>query len=116
MRAGNLRHRVTIQRRTVTVSEAGSPSESWATVGEVWARIAPAKGKALAAADQSSGVMPVVITIRKPPYLTIDQDARVVHGGAVYQIQDPIDPDLHGERMELICNLWRSDGELGAKV
>ena len=116
MRAGNLRHRVTIQARSTAISDSGASTDTWANVGTVWARISPAKGKAITAGAESSGVQAFQITIRKPPHLTVDQDSRIVHAGVVYQIQDPVDPELHGERIDLICNVWRADGNLGDKV
>lgn len=45
MRAGELRHRLTIQSRSVTRDETGQELESWSDVATVWGSIEPLSGR-----------------------------------------------------------------------
>jgi SPP1 family predicted phage head-tail adaptor len=52
MRAGSLKHRVSLQRRAEGVDALGQPLDEWEQVAEVWADIADVSGRELAAANQ----------------------------------------------------------------
>jgi len=44
MRAGRRDRRITIQRKTVTLSNTGEPTEVWSDLATVWASVAPLTG------------------------------------------------------------------------
>jgi SPP1 family predicted phage head-tail adaptor len=54
VKAGKLDRRITIQRKTVTLSDSGQPVESWATLATVWAAIMPVRGAESLSAPQIS--------------------------------------------------------------
>ncbi len=45
MRAGDLRHRVTIQQLTTTRDAEGVTTETWTNVATVWAAVEPLQGR-----------------------------------------------------------------------
>ena len=64
MRAGMLRHRVTIQRYELVVDDYGAPlhRESWKDVATVWASVEAMSGRDFFAARQEQSVSFFVIT------------------------------------------------------
>lgn len=64
MRAGRLRHKVTIQEVTETPDAYGEPSESWTTYAERWASIEPLAGREYFAAKQEHSEVDTRIRLR----------------------------------------------------
>ncbi len=103
MRAGLLRHLITIQTPTETRSgTSGQVVKSWATLATVWAGIEPLSGRELAqsGAEQSGSDFRIVLR-----YLsTVTNKCRVVFGSRVFEItQPPINRNERGADMELRC-------------
>jgi SPP1 family predicted phage head-tail adaptor len=102
MRAGLLRHRVILQRATMTRDEAGQEIADWQPYATVWAEAEPLRGRELLAAQQAQAEVTTRFRIRyRPDVLPTD---RVVWDGAVYAITSP-PIDWRGRRMllELMC-------------
>lgn len=55
MRAGELRHKVTIQQRTDTQNSAGEPIPAWSTYKTAWVAIEPLSGREAEIAKQTYG-------------------------------------------------------------
>ncbi|MCF5044293.1 phage head closure protein [Pseudomonas sp. PA-7-1E] len=86
MRAGDLRHRITIQRPEYVQDQAtGEMTPSWVDVSKVWASVSPLSARDLiaAAAIQSKLTARVVIRYRAG----IDSTMRIVHRGEFYSIE-----------------------------
>ena len=101
MRAGRLRHRLTLQSKTTTQDAYGAAVVSWADQGEVWGAIEPITGKEYFAQDQVQSEVRVRIVLRYTSGL--DTTWRVKHSGLYYDIVDVIDHDLQGRMMTLMA-------------
>lgn len=65
MRAGELRHRITIQRQTVTRDGYGAEVPTWSTLATVWAKVVTTSGtEAIDAAQVASATLTHEVTIR----------------------------------------------------
>ncbi|MCL6443924.1 MAG: phage head closure protein [Alicyclobacillus sp.] len=83
MDPGQLRHRLTLQKRTSTTSANGWPTETdWQDVATVWAAIVPVKGKEFWAAAAVNMQDTVQITIRYRADVT--PNMRGVWNGHIY--------------------------------
>ncbi len=97
MRAGTLRHAVTIQAKTESQSTSGFPSEVWDTHANVRARVSPTGGR-----ENWQGEIPDAgrmydIEIR---YLsTVTVNMRVLFDSRYFYIKEIINPDERGIRM-----------------
>jgi SPP1 family predicted phage head-tail adaptor len=112
MRAGTLRHRVTIEALVTTIDEnTGAQSEAWVVFGPlagIWAEIVPLSGREfLAAAAQQAGVN-TRITIRHRE--GIEPSMRVLHGEDVYNVKAVLpDPTLR-RHVTLMCERGVNQG------
>jgi SPP1 family predicted phage head-tail adaptor len=102
MRAGRLRHRLTLQSRTETRSATGSVTTAWATEDTVWGAIEPLSGKEYLALAQTQNETAVRIVVRY--YSGLDESWRVVSGGKAYSIQSLINHDERDHMITLMCS------------
>lgn len=102
MRAGSLRHRVTLQRQELVFGEFGAPlhNKVWKDVATVWASVEAVNGREFFASQQVQSEVTHKVTIRFLPGVTADM--RIVHGGRVFGIVAPL-PDNRGTRLVLMC-------------
>ena len=84
MRAGQLRHRISIQSVGSTVDDYGDLSNSWSTDATVWARISPISGNEEKIASQLTGVETHRIRIRYRSGVTAHN--RVLFGSRTFEI------------------------------
>jgi SPP1 family predicted phage head-tail adaptor len=85
MRAGDLRHTITIQQKTETADAMGGIVQTWSDVVTVRAEVRALSGREFFAAQQVNSEISVKIRIR---YRTgIDSTMRAVHGSDIYDIQ-----------------------------
>lgn len=90
MQAGKLRHRVTIQTKTLTQDPvSGVLVESWSDVAKVWASVEPLSVRDLIAARANQSEMTARVMIR---YREILPTYRLVHRGQVFSLVDGL-PD-----------------------
>lgn len=84
IKAGDLRHRITLQRRIAGVDAEGFAVETWTDVATVWAAVENLYGREYwqAAAVQAENT--VKFTIRYRP--DVDQTMRIIFRGQVYEI------------------------------
>lgn len=104
--AGDLRHRVTLQRKQVTQDQAtGEMVTAWADVAQVWAAILPSSGREFiaAAAAQSEVQGKIVIRFRDD----VDASMRIVYRGKYFNILAVL-PDAESGREHL--TLMTSEG------
>jgi len=114
IRAGNLRHKVTVQQLVAGSPQqkaSGEPDETWTTVATVWASIEPLRGREVLTAQQFGSEVKVRIRMR---YCTLVADItaamRVVYDGKYYGIVAVIDPMLKHREIELMCTQGLNDG------
>lgn len=97
MRAGPLRHRVTIERYTDAESSYGRGKRTWTDVGRVWAGMRPTKGLEIIAGGQVRSEIPTEFVLRFRKDLTMKDRFRL--GNRYFQIESINDVD--GRRREL---------------
>ncbi len=107
MKAGDLRHRVTIQSPTVTPNAHGESVIAWNTysVPRSCANVEQLSGRALWNAQQIQPDVSIAVHLRYVSGVTADM--RIVwHDGTADRylniLGPPVNPD--GQRKELICN------------
>jgi SPP1 family predicted phage head-tail adaptor len=84
MEIGDLKHRITLQQRTTTVSEQGFEEETWADYQTIWAAISNLHGREYYAAAAVQAENTVKFTIRYLP--GIDTAMRILFRGKQYNI------------------------------
>ncbi len=101
MRAGSLRHRITIQQATTTQDAYGEPVPTWATYATRWAAIVPVSGSEADVDGMETAEVRHKFRIRHTsgvrPKMRISYDSRV------FEILAVIDVGERGKQMELIC-------------
>lgn len=87
MRAGKLRHRVSIQRMATQRDAAGQQLQVWTEFASVLADIRPLRGREFLSAQQINSEIDTEIELRYLEGVTARD--RVVHGATVYNIKSP---------------------------
>ena len=102
MRAGRLRHRITIQQPTAGSANAyGETTDTWTTFAEVRAAIIPQTAREFVAAQQVRGTMTHLLEIRALSGIT--NQMRVKFGTRYLHIDGVIEIDERGREMRLAC-------------
>ena len=84
--AGDLRHRLRIEKRTNTIGERGESVENWQEIGRCWCRITPLYGREPEVAMQRHESVQVRIVTRRQLALEMDSSYRLVHGNDIYGV------------------------------
>lgn len=101
MRAGALRHRITIERQATAQDDWGGVVNHWATIGTFSASIEPINGREYFAAQAVQSEVTARIRMRyHPDVLPSD---RVNHNGTIYNVLSIIDKDMKNIQLELMC-------------
>lgn len=101
MRAGSLRHNITVQVATNTQDSMGSVTRTWATFKAVRASIQPIRGNESIAASQIVAEATHMIQIR---YLAgLLPSMRILYGARIFQIKSAADVYMGHRMMELLC-------------
>lgn len=101
IRAGKLRHRITIQTRTKTRTSGGGFTETWSDTASVWASIEPSGGTERQEYAQLQQDVTHKITIRSR---TITAQQRIKFGSRIFDIISFRDIDERDRRTEIMCN------------
>lgn len=102
MRAGQLRHRVELQRRKEGTDDFGEPTDEWETYATVWAAVRPLQGRDRWAAQQVNAEVTHEVEIRHRS--DVKAEHRIKHGDRVLRIEAPFDPDERGARLMMPCS------------
>jgi len=102
MRAGKLRHRVTIQRATETQSDSGEVSRTWSTLATVWADIKPTSGAEAFRSGKIRADVGFLVTIRGG--VAAAPSDRISLSGRTLEIVSVADEDERGVTLTLGCN------------
>jgi SPP1 family predicted phage head-tail adaptor len=110
LQAGRLRHRVTIQRKTVGQDSAGGMTETWTDfVKNANAAINTVTGRESVASQQIMAKYSTEISVRWRPGITATM--RVLHGSVVYNIEGVIPDSETGRKITtLACTQRDADG------
>lgn len=113
MRAGTLRHRVTIQQRSTTTDALGQPTTTWSDVATVWADVSPLSGRELLAAQAARAQINGIVTIRYQRQFS-DPVAmaarRILYGSRILNITASRDVDEMHQLIELTYTEGANDG------
>lgn len=100
MEPGKMRHRITIQSRTLT-NTSGDVSEAWATFATVWAEVTALAGREYWNSQQETAEQTYQVRIR---YLSgVKAEMRVTWNTKTLDIQSAADPTGRGEQLILVC-------------
>lgn len=99
MKAGLLRHRVTLQSRVDTVDAIGQPSTSWSTTATVWADVRYLTGISAIKAGADTSVGKVSVRLR---YQAVNAGQRIVYGTQVFDVQAVL-PDAKKTYVDCVC-------------
>jgi SPP1 family predicted phage head-tail adaptor len=99
MKAGELRHRVQIQRRQVAYDARGHEKESFETVGSVAAKVEELSGRELERARQIVPEASFSVTLRQVDIKTSD---RLLFKDRVLQIASAV-ADVFGTQRTCLC-------------
>jgi len=102
MQAGKLRHRVTLQEKSVSRNAYHDEVVSWSDVATVWAEIQPLEGREFFESQRLGAEQPSWIRIRHRSDVT--PSMRVVRGSVTYDIETVVDVDGLGKELRLMCN------------
>lgn len=112
MRAGTLRHRVTLQTRSVGVDALGQELETWNDLATVWASVSTKRGREYFAAGSVQAEASVVFRIRyRSDILMNSTMLRLLWRGSPYDIiEPPLDVDGRGQMIDLFASTGARDG------
>ncbi len=105
MRAGILRHRVSIEAYDAAVDEWGQPVEAWATVvTDLPAEVRDVRGREFWSGTQTpAGEVTTRVRIRYRDDVVFARQMRVVHQGRVLPVEAVLDPDGRRTELHLMC-------------
>lgn len=103
MRAGQLRHQITIQRPVETRDAVGAVVTEWQPSPPVWAEVGDISGREYFAAQAVNAETTTRIRIRHRAGIV--PKMRVLHPltGTVYDIQAVLDPTGRRQELHLMC-------------
>jgi SPP1 family predicted phage head-tail adaptor len=99
MRAGKLRHFVTIERKTGARDPDGGERVSWALLETRWAEIKTQSSREFYAAQQAQSEITSTIRFRYP--CQVRADDRVVYKGQIYNVHSTPETDML--KREVLC-------------
>jgi SPP1 family predicted phage head-tail adaptor len=101
LRAGSLRHRVTLQQPAETPDGGGGFTLAWTDVATVWAAIEPLKGAERLHAQQLQSPVTHRVTMRYRSGVT--PTMRLLFEARTLNIRAVIDPQERNRTLELLC-------------
>ncbi len=101
VKAGRLRHRVTLQNAADTADGGGGFTTTWSDVATVWAAIEPLKSRERLFAQQLETPVTHRVTIRYRAGVTAKM--RLKFGARVFNIRGVINAGERDRTLELLC-------------
>lgn len=108
MEPGDLRHRVTLQRRVSTRDAIGGEIYTWVDERTVWGAAEPLTGRELLAAQAKHAEITMRFRVRYMRDVT--SNWRLIWEGAIYNILSVTDIDARHWQLELDCSTGLRDG------
>lgn len=104
MRAGRLRHRLTVQTATISQNAFGEPVQTWTTLATVWGAVEPLRGAERQRAMQVSATEEVKIVLRHSATIGgIKPDDRILYGSKVYDISAVMNIDERNRELNVMA-------------
>ena len=104
MKAGDLRHRITIQQLAEGENDMGDIVQVWTDFATVWASVEPLTGREYLSAQQVSAETSGRIRMRYRAGVMATM--RVLFGGRTYRILSVINPEERNIELELMTKVW----------
>ena len=101
MRAGALRHRITLQANTNAYDDYGDISNTWTTGDEIWGSVNPVSGKEVDLGSELVGVVTHFIKVRYKASVSVAN--RIVFDSRVFQIESVRNWQERNVFLELLC-------------
>lgn len=101
MQAGKLRHRVTIQEKSVTRDSFGAEVITWVDFAEVWGSVEPLRGREFIEGRQMTASVDHRVRIRQRA--GISPEMRVSYAGRVFEIRAVLHVNEAQREMHLMC-------------
>ena len=101
MRAGKLRHRITIEQNTPTRDALGAEVDSWSSFAVRWAAVEPLGGREFWDARRVNAERRVRFRLRY--VVGVTPEMRVSFDGRVFDIQAVIDVEERNRELQLVC-------------
>lgn len=110
MRAGSMRQRITLQKKTVTRGPMGGEVVSWSTQVTTWAEARPLSGQELTSAEQHQAVTLVEFRTRYDSAVIPKPEWRVLWGQNTYEVISVINVEGQNREMRLQCREGLASG------
>ena len=104
MKAGDLRHRITIQQLAEGENDLGDIVQTWTAFATVWASVEPLTGREYLSAQQVSAETSGRIRMRYRA--GVNPTMRVLFNSLTYQILSVINPGELNVELELMTKVW----------
>lgn len=103
MRAGLLRHRITLQNRTTTPDGYGGQTVTWTDLATVWASVMPLRSREYWQAQQIKSTTTHEIEIRNP-HVTIGPEDRILFGTRNFTIDGIRNAEERNIKTVILCS------------
>lgn len=101
MRAGKLRHRITIEQSAEVPDSTGVITQIWITFASVWADVVSLSAKEIELAHQLTPEVTYQIETRF--IKGVRTDMRIIYGRRIFSIEAVIDVDERHKELRLLC-------------
>lgn len=103
MKAGDLRHRITVQYPVEAQDSAGQPIATWKDLFTCWAAIEPISGREFTMTQQTGTEAQIRIRIRARP-VKLSGKMRVLFGTRIFElVAPPINVQERNREVHLMC-------------
>lgn len=102
VRAGDLRHRVTLQKPVYSQDEFGQPENNWEDIVTVWAKIEDISGREYFIAQQAPTAQVstrIIVRWRSG----VRPEMRIVHKDRIFDIKAAFDPESRKRWLHVMC-------------
>ena len=103
MESGRLRHRITLQRPTVTPDSHGDQTKTWTTLATVWAQVLEMTMRERQAAAQTLADVDVRVRMRGRSDFRLTPKDRVVWGSRIFDVRGVVDMGGKNVEWQLLC-------------
>lgn len=108
MRAGQLRDRLVLQKKTEARTNTGDVTITWTTDSTVWGQVQPVTGREYVASGGVQNEVTHRIYIRH--HATVDDSWRAVNDGKVYSIKAVLNENNRDRMITLMCTQGVAEG------
>lgn len=113
MRAGDLRHRVSLQKQEIIKNELGGISKDspWVNIAEVWADVRYVSGREFTKNGMDSSSSVVSIKVRRNKFsLQVDTNNRILFDGKIFNITAVLPDEVTKEAITFVCSQGLDEG------